>query len=232
MNKEKLSEYWEKYKSLFDTPEFEQHEKYKWPVLAQCYEKWDWNAVDKATMFQKTFDVKGQKNLWMSRQFYPVRMIEQYYEIDAGKVNNNFNILFDETQDLTYRIDSFKKITNDLLLKLQETKPNETIEQGYHGDLRAISIYLSLQYPEKYYIYKHGVFKDFCKAIELPAVKSGQISNYIDYITVCEEILNFIRNDQEFLSQYKTFCSIPEYYNDPYLHLLVQDFIYTYSFLL
>ncbi|MBK9736886.1 MAG: hypothetical protein IPO92_18785 [Saprospiraceae bacterium] len=61
MDKEKLSQYWSKYKAIFNTPEFENHEYYKWLVLAQCYQKWDWNAEDKAAMFKNTFDVKGSK---------------------------------------------------------------------------------------------------------------------------------------------------------------------------
>lgn len=227
MNIEKLEKFWADYKNDFFSQEYASKEHYKWQVLDQCFKNWDWNVENKATMFKKTFDVEGPKNLWASGQFYPIKMIEQFYEIDQGAVTDNFSILFDERKDLTERIAIFKKFAEVSLEKLKKAYPNDKIEQSYHGDLRAISIYLTLQYPEKYYIYKHGVFKDFCRAIELPAVKSGQVSNYIDYIKYCEEILNFIIKDQEFISQYKLFCTTPSNYNDPFFHLLVQDFIYS-----
>jgi len=45
--------------------------------------------------------------------------------------------------------------------------------------------------------------KAFAEAVELPKVKSGQISNYGQYLHVCQEVLEFIQADDEFLIQYK-----------------------------
>ncbi len=146
MDKGQLSEYWTKYKATFNTPEFEKHEYYKWIVLAQCYQKWDWTVKDKAAMFKNTFDVKGPKNLWMSGQFYPTKMLDQFFEIDAEDVTSQFDVLFDETKELNVRIQSFIDFNASYLPKLKEVKPDDIIENHYHGDLRAISLYLTLQY--------------------------------------------------------------------------------------
>jgi len=227
MNKEKLSEYWEKYKALFDTPEFEQHEKYKWPVLAQCYERWNWNSDEKAKMFAYTFNVKGEKNLWMSGNFLPIKMINQYFEIEPKLVEEQFNILFNESESLETRISSFISFNDLIILKLQQHKPEEKIANHYHGDLRAISLYLTLQYPEKYYLYKHTMFKSFSAQMGLPQVKAGLISNYTNYLRICDEINEFIKNDESFLQLYKAFCFRNGHYEDSSFHLLGQDFIYT-----
>ena len=93
MNRDKLSLYWSKYKAIFNTPKFEEHEYYKWLVLDQCYEKWDWTAEDKAAMFKNTFEVKGSKNLWLSGQFYPIKMIDQFFDIDPEDVTMHFDVL-------------------------------------------------------------------------------------------------------------------------------------------
>lgn len=227
VSQEKFIPFWERYKALFDTPEFDKHEKYKWPVLAQCYSKWDWYGPDRATMFKNTFDIQGPKNLWMSGQFYPVKMIQQYFEIDPKLVEDNFTNLFNESVSLETRISSFISFNNDILPKLQEQKPEAKIATHYHGDLRAISLYLSLQYPDKYFLYKHTIFKTFSDQMGLTPVRTGQVSNYSNYLEICQEIKNYIQQDESFLQEYKLFCSRNGHYSDPNLHLLVQDFIYT-----
>lgn len=120
--------------------------------MDQCYEKWDWTAEDKAAMFKNTFEVKGSKNLWLSGQFYPIKMIDQFFDIDPEDVTMHFDVLFDETMKLDERIQSFIEFNTAYLPKLKEVKPDDTIENHYHGDLRAFSLYLTLQYPEKYFL--------------------------------------------------------------------------------
>ncbi len=227
VSQEKFMPFWDRYKALFDTPEFDKHEKYKWPVLGQCYSKWDWSDQDKARMFIDTFNVKGGKNLWMSGNFLPIKMIEQYFEIDQKIVVDSFNLLFDENINLESRISSFISFNDGFLQRLQANKPEERIGNHYHGDLRAISLYLSLQYPEKYFLYKHTMFKTFSDQVGLMPVRTGQVSNYSNYLEICQEIKNYILQDESFLQEYKLFCSKNGYYGDPNLHLLVQDFIYT-----
>ncbi|MBK9736887.1 MAG: EVE domain-containing protein [Saprospiraceae bacterium] len=163
----------------------------------------------------------------MSGQFYPVKMIEQFFDIDAKDVISQFDILFDETKELDGRIQSFIDFNAAYLPKLREVKPDDNIENHYHGDLRAISLYLTLQYPEKYFLYKHSMNKAFAEVFELPNIKGGQVSNYERYLSLCNEILDFIKSDSAFIALYKEFCSIPGHYSDDYLHLLVQDFIYS-----
>lgn len=227
MNEIILKEYWDKYKSKFDTLEFDQHEKYKWAVLAQCYEKWDWTAEEKATMFKNTFNVSGPKNLWMSGQFYPTKMVDQFFEIDAEDVIFHFDALFDESKDLNSRIQSFIDFNAAYLPKLREVKQDDIIENHYHSDLRAISLYLTLQYPEKYFLYKHSMNKAFSEVFELPNIKKGQISNYEHYLSLCNEILDYIKEDSSFIAKYKEYCNKSGHYSDEHLHLLVQDFIYS-----
>ncbi|MFN7422380.1 MAG: hypothetical protein ACK5QP_03190, partial [Chitinophagales bacterium] len=72
MNIERLTDYWIKYKEYFELPEPENDEKYKWTVLAQVFEKWDWKAPNKLEMFKNAFEVKGNKNLWLSGQYFPI----------------------------------------------------------------------------------------------------------------------------------------------------------------
>ncbi len=116
-------------------------------------------------------------------------------------VVDNFNLLFDENINLESRISSFISFNDGFLQRLQKNKPEERIVNHYHGDLRAISLYLSLQYPEKYFLYKHTMFKTFSDQMGLTPVRTGQVSNYSNYLEICQEIKNYIQKDESFLQE-------------------------------
>ena len=190
------------------------------------YTIWNWRkAESNQEMYKQTFLVDGPKNLWQSGNFYPTSMLNWIWEIFPKDAEKAFSILYDETRELTKRIDEFNSILVDKLPELAKLTEDKPVNHHYHGDLRAVSIYLTLQFPEKYFIYKHTMFKDFSVALKLPHVATGKDSNYLDYISICNQIRDFINQDTEFVSIYKEYLTDNNLYLDPYLHLLVQDFI-------
>src|SRR5690606_24645597 len=96
-----------------------------------------------------------------------------------------------------------------------------------HKDLRAIALYLTLQYPEKYFLFKFTMYKNYSFKLDLPKIKTGDNHNLIDFIELSNEVLDFIKKDTQFLNTYREFTSEEENYKDESLHLLTQDFIYT-----
>jgi hypothetical protein len=230
MNKTRLEEYWNKYKADFGTDKFKKSEGYKWSLFGKMYPIWKWKkGISNIEMYENTFKVDGPKNLWMSGNFFPISMLTWMLEKFPEESATAMEILFDETKNLSNRIDSFTKVLDDKLPELAKLVTEKPINHHYHGDLRAISLYLTLQFPEKYFIYKHTMYKAFSEIMELPKVKTGKTSNYEDYIGICNEIREFIKSDTSFIAHYKSFLKIEEYYDDPYLHLLVQDFILSVS---
>ena len=228
MNINLLKEYWEKYKIDFDTELFEKREKYKWNLLYQMYPKWNWDPNgDNLEMFSETFQVSGPKNLWLSGNFFPIEMCKWMMEKFPVETRNAMNLLFEESKEITERITGFTDVFNQMLPELAKLVTEKPINQHYHGDLRAISIYLTLQYPDKYFLYKHGMFVALSDALELQKVKKGSSSNYESYLNIANEIKTFIQLDSDFNSKYKSFTSRDGNYQDEYLHLLVQDFIYS-----
>lgn len=222
-----LSKYWTQYKDYFKLPELEHKEKYKWAVLKQVYDKWNWDIEDKALMFKKAFDVEGLKNLWMSGNFYPIPHTIWMFERHREETISAFNFLFNEEVDLKIRIQKFLELYDKKLPELQKILPDKKIEYHSHNDLRAISLYLTLQYPEKYYLYKYGMVRAFCGKLQLPDIKKGEKDNLSTYFNIANQILDFIKDDSEFLNVYKNFTNQEAKYTDESLHLLVQDFIYT-----
>ena len=230
MNKTLLNEYWNKYKAEFGTDNFKKSEGYKWTLFGKMYPIWKWKkGFSNLEMYDNTFKVDGPKNLWLSGNFFPISMLTWMLEKFPEESGNAVDFLFDETKNLSTRIDSFTKVLDDKLPELAKLVTEKPINHHYHGDLRAISLYLTLQFPEKYFLYKHTMYKAFSEIMELPKVKTGKTTNYEEYIEVCNQIREFVKSDIGFLTRYKNFLKIEKYYDDPYLHLLVQDFILSVS---
>lgn len=226
MKTEILSKFWKEYKANFGTENFKKSEEYKWGLFKDMYAIWNWRENESnQEMYKQTFLVDGPKNLWQSGNFYPTSMLNWIWEIFPKDAEKAFSILYDETTELTKRMDEFNSILVDKLPELAKLTEDKPVNHHYHGDLRAVSIYLTLQFPEKYFIYKHTMFKDFSVALKLPHVATGKDSNYLDYISICNQIRDFINQDTEFVSIYKKYLTDNNLYLDPYLHLLVQDFV-------
>lgn len=227
LDKKKLSEYWVKYKEYFKKPAKEHQEKYKWNVLKQVYAKWNWNVEDKAEMFKKAFEVEGSKNLWLSGNFFPIGHTNWMFEKFREETIAIFTTLFNEELPITERIKTFIDFYNLKLPELQKFEPNKKLNYHSHNDLRAIGLYLSLQYPEKYFLYKHSMVKTFCEKLNIPSIRPGERENFDKFIGIANEVQDFIEKDIDFIKEYRSFTSESNNYKDDSLHLLVQDFIYT-----
>ncbi|WP_375605647.1 McrB family protein [Flavobacterium davisii] len=227
MNITKLQKYWEDYKKYFELPKSEHQEKYKWGVLKQVYDKWNWSSEDVAEMFNNAFLVEGKKNLWESGNFYPIKHTLWMFQHFKNETINEFNNLFNEQIELKERIKSFINFYNLKLPELQKIAPDKKINYHSHNDLRAIALYLTLQYPEKYFLFKFTMFKNFSLKLELPSIKGGDNNNLLNFIDLSNNVLEFIKKDSDFINSYKEFTSEPDNFKDESLHLLTQDFIYT-----
>ena len=99
-----------------------------------------------------------------------------------------------------------------------------------YQDHRAILVYLSLVYPERYYLYKYTMFSDFAKIIDYNYhPKKGRIENIGQYLHMCDLIKNDLVKDQELLKLHKGRIDEDCYYDSNY-NLLTQDFIYAVTY--
>lgn len=196
----------------------EKQEIYKWKAFTTFHNNWDIEAVDFKGMLKKS--LKDTSNLMSASHYYPRRMILWMAEKDEEAVRKMFRNLYDTSLALEQRIQYFKVNATSLIHKYKEKKENNTYQ-----DDRAIMVYLSLRYPEKYYLYKYIMFKDFVNYIEYDEPpKSGHIENLFKFESMCNYVHNLIMHDDELLKMYEP--RRKQYY-DPDYHLLVQDIIYT-----
>ena len=67
---------------------------------------------------------------------------------------------------------------------------------NHYQDLHAISVYLTFEYPDKYYIYKYKVFKDFSNNIGYVIDRSkfqSEVYKLEAYFEMCELVLDEVK---------------------------------------
>lgn len=185
-NYKKLENVLAEYKKDFASKQWN-NEKYKWEAVKHFQDHWDINAADFLEMFwqatEKTY------NLLASRNYFPRRMIKFFAEHDPEAVRSMFISLFDESKDLVERYERFVADAEELKEKYIEDKGKQ-----HYQHLNAISTYLWLRYPDKYYIYKYSVNHDVAKELESSIMpkrgrpKESLVAAYNLYNEICEQL--------------------------------------------
>lgn len=191
-------------------------EKYKWEAVKWFQDNWDVNASDFAEMLTRSLDKTF--NLLASNNNFPKGMIVGFAKAAPEEVRAMFIALFDESKDVFERMDTFKTQSSVLLEKY-----GNGAAQHYQYE-NAISTYLWLRYPDKYYIYKFGEVKTV--ASELGAdyrfKKGAYADNIRNFLKLYDEISVALKEDTElvnlFQSQLTDTC-----YPDPELKTLTID---------
>lgn len=196
----------------------EAEELYKWRAVQIFQDNWDIEAEDFYDMLKRS--LSGTANLMSSGYYYPRRMILWMAEKDSNAVREMFRDLYDLSGDFRERVYAFRDSAKSLLEKYKVENAN-----NHYQDDRAIMAYLNLRYPEKYYLYKYTMFRDFVEYIDYDEIPvNGKFENLLKFDSLCNYIKNVIMKDDELLRLYEP---RREKFYDPEYHLLVQDIIYT-----
>ena len=189
-NEEKLSAVLTAYKEYFS--EHWKDEKYKWEAIAHFQKYWDVKAKNFLDMFMKATD--KTYNLLASMNNYPRGMIKAFATVDPEAVRVMFIRLFDESKNLAERIEQFIISAEELRVAYDDG----TWKQHYQTP-NAITTYLWLRYPDKYYIYKYSETRAIAKTIESNFIpkKGGAIANVERGINLYNEIREVIIKDNE-----------------------------------
>ena len=185
INKCHLQEALTKYKQDFVSTQWS-NEKYKWEAVKFFQDNWDVNAADFAEMLTRS--LSKTYNLLASMNNYPAKMIEGFAKTAPEEVRAMFIALFDESNDVVSRIIEFKDKASVLLEKY-----GNGAGQHYQYE-NAVSTYLWLRYPDKYYIYKYGEVKAVADELESEyRFKKGAYADNLRnffalYDEMCEEI--------------------------------------------
>ena len=211
----------------------EYDELYKWEVFKNFQEVWKefelngLKAENILDFLSKAF-VPANCNLWASHHYLPAKMIEEFARQRPQEVATFFNELYDESEDLEERL---IRAEHQAQKWLDELRPKEKIQHYHQG--RALLLYLSLRYPEKYFLYKNKMANSFAEKTGFRE-KFGNRPKYVydinlEYLSMCEQIKELLTSDQELLDIYRSQLDSKKHYTDPNYNLLTQDFIYCVS---
>ena len=174
------------------------------------------NAQNFPEMLNRSLDKTF--NLLASNNNFPKGMIVGFAKAAPEEVRAMFIALFDESKDVYERMNAFK-LQSSILLE----KYGNGAAQHYQYE-NAISTYLWLRYPDKYYIYKFGEVKTVDSELESDYCfkKGAYADNIRNFLKLYDEISVALKEDTElvnlFQSQLTDTC-----YPDPELKTLTID---------
>ena len=212
---EKVEEIIQAYKA--DFPARIEDERYKWEAVKKYKETWNIDDPNFAAMLTVSF--KYTWNLLKSGNYYPYKMLVLFAEKEPETVRTLFKTLYDEKLPFEERCSRFQKGFDEYY------NPQNL---RHYQDLHAISVYLSCEYPEKYYIYKYSVIKEFIK-------QTGYECGNIDTMTDSEKMELTIELHNTVLDAIDLDCELQllywerldtSCYQDDSLHILTNDVIH------
>ena len=210
----RLAEILVQYKADFVDWEWKD-EKYKWEAVKHFQDNWNINAPDFAEMLERA--LAKTYNLLASMNNYPKGVIVGCAKIAPEDVRAMFMALFDESRGYWKRISEFKQRSNDLLEQTGQKG------QSYQTE-NAITTYLWLRYPDRYYIYKYGEARK--AALELKSnyqIKKGSYAdNLRNQLAFYNEVCAALREDAELVELFRSKLT-PDCYPDPELRTLTFD---------
>ena len=126
--------------------------------------------------------------------------------------------LFDESKDVVDRILAFKKKSDDLLEKY-----GEGAKQHYQYE-NAISTYLWLRFPDKYYIYKYSEAKSVAEALngDMKIKKGAYAANLRNFLALYDALCDKLKADSELVKLLRDRIT-DVHYPDPQLRTLTID---------
>ena len=116
-------------------PVYFNNESFKWKAIKHFQKHWDIEAKDFAAMLElalgKTY------NLLLSGYYYAKSMLIQFAKEDPEGLRELFRMLYDESRDLTERVERFIAYAED-----RKLNHNETGWKNHFQDTKSISVYL------------------------------------------------------------------------------------------
>lgn len=193
-------------------------ECYKWQAVKRFQDVWDIESPDFAAMLDEALD--KTENLLVSGNYYARGMISQLAHQNPEKVRAMFRRLFDESEDLASRVKKFAEEAEEF-----RNEPDYDGWKSTYQDAHAISVYLWLRFPDKYYIYKYSLCRALAKAVgsSFAPGKGGIPEKIVGTQHFYDQVREVIAEDSDVVA---TFESLVDHtcYEDPRRVTLTCDF--------
>ena len=191
-------------------------EKFKWEAVKCFQDNWNISTDNFTEMLINSLAKTG--NLLSSKNNFPKDTIINLSKLYPNEVCKMFIELFDESKNIYERISTFKENSEALFKKSEET------DNRHYQTENAITTYLWLRYPDKYYIYKFSEVVAVSNELESNYIfKRGEFSNNIEnFFKFYDEISSKLQSDTELKSMLSSVIT-DTCYPDPKLKTLTID---------
>ena len=214
-NEDKLDSIITEYKKQFIQSQWPK-EKFKWEAVKCFQDNWDISTDNFIEMLINSLAKTG--NLLSSKNNFPKDTIINLSKLYPNEVRKMFIELFDENKNIYKRISTFKENSEALFKKSQK------IGNSHYQTENAITTYLWLRYPDKYYIYKFSEVVAVSNELESNYIfKRGKFANNIEnFFNFYDEICSKLQSDTELKSMLNSVIT-DTCYSDPKLKTLTLD---------
>lgn len=166
---------------------------HKWESLLHFQNNWDTEAADPAGMFDRCFQNSETRRLWQTENWYPKKMMLEFWRYSPQTLRLMFDDLFNETRDMEARVGRFLFGCDMLLRDYKRDHPASVENNHYHGDYRMIALYLAFRYPESYAPYDFDVFRN--AMTQFGARDIPQQNDLARYFKVLRTLMVFLEKD-------------------------------------
>ena len=204
-------------------------ESYKWEAFKHFKENY-------AKVFDSTNDwirnIFGKAdNLLTSFRYLPFDVLLDFSKPNGKphKLKNLFGDLWKkDVMPTKERVCNFVEGAKSIMQTMAEEGYSDWTERknlNTYQDAHAVSVYLSMFYPNNFYIYKYSIFKDFAQIVDFPIKSSDAIERLFEYQELCNLVKEELKKDDDFIDFYKNWLR-KNNFEDHNFNLLTQDFIY------
>lgn len=204
-------------------------ESYKWVAFKHFQENY---AKDFDTINDWIRNIFGKAdNLLTSFRYLPFDVLLDFSNPNGKphELKTLFNDLWrKDTPPTKERVCNFIEGAKSIMQTMAKEGYSDWKERknlNTYQDAHAVSVYLSMFYPNNFYIYKYSIFKDFAQIVDFPINSSDAIDRLFEYQTLCNLVKEELKKDADFIEFYKRWLR-DHNYEDSNLNLLTQDFIY------
>lgn len=187
-------------------------EIYKWKAIKHFQDTWDPDAEDFGKMFEEA--VKLQNNIMNYRA---AGMMRFFCRNHPEKWKEMILNLYEGDDPLSERMNHFRAVANGIAKEENSTWSD-------YQDERAMSVYLTFRYPEKYIHYKNSFYKELANKLGVKVVSAGKKFDHFQLLA--QDFKNeYLMPDEELIKEYRKILPA-DVYQDPELNLLTQDFLF------
>lgn len=203
LNKEKLQKIIEKYMSDIDS---RRNEFFKWRAVKCFQDHWNIEADDLGKMLKES--LSQTSSLLTSNHAFPLRMILNFAKADPEATRKMFSDLYDESVDLSGRIASFMERSEKLRVEYGKGE-----WKSHFQNVNAVSTYLWLRFPDKYYIYKYSVSRTVGQRLDPNFKKEakGAVEGLIYAYSLYDQIREELKRNDKLKGLYKRFLTENDY---------------------